>query len=742
MYRFKWFILLISFAAVLALAACSSTPSSVAEPPTGQAAAPVETATGEPAETGDQSGAVEEPEATVETVSEPADEPAGETTEPGKPADFTRKPGEVPQPSPKHSYAGTTPAPEFPENPDWLNTDRPLSLEQLKGKLVLLDFWTYGCINCIHIIPDLKRLEAEYAAELVVIGVHSAKFENEGDTENIRQIILRYGLEHPVVNDHDFLVWRTWGVQAWPTVALIDPAGNIVGGYSGEGIYRLLKPVIDSLVHEFEAKGTLDRTPLKFKLEKEGLPETVLSFPGKVLADEAGGRLFIADTNHNRLVVANIADGAVLNVIGSGQAGFDDGDFRTATFRQPQGLALSADGRTLYVADTENHALRRVDLAAETVTTLAGTGSQAPSYPPAGGVAPEVALNSPWDVLLDGDQLYIAMAGSHQIWLMDLSTGKLEALVGSGRESTRNGPLAEAGLAQPSGLALDGHGRLYFADSESSSIRYAELEAGGETGTLAGGRASLFDFGDVDGVGDEARLQHPLGLVYYDDGLYVADTYNSKIKRLDPETRESVTFLGSESGWRDGPNPLFYEPGGLDVANNKLYVADTNNHVIRVVDLATKETTTLVLKGIEKFTPSADDDHFGGQVVQLDPLEVAAGSGQVVLNIKLPAGYKVNDLAPYSMEWKIEGDVVTLAPDANRSIIAPEFPLTLEATFKEGTGKLTGDLNIFYCEAEKENLCLIEQVRLEAPLTVNSEGEHTVPLDYSIELPEIPGQTS
>ena len=241
----------------------------------------------------------------------------------------------------ERSFAGTKPAPEFPAGLDWLNTDRALTLAQLRGKLVILDFWTYGCINCMHVIPELRRLEEEYPNELVIIGVHCAKFANETDTDNIRQIILRYRLEHPVVNDGDFLVWRIWGVRAWPTLVIIDPAGNVVGSYSGEGIYSLFKPIIKSLVQEFDAKGLLDRTPLRLKLDKEGVPESGLSFPGKVLADETGGRLFIADTNHNRIVITDIASGRVLKVIGSGEPGLNDGDFRTSTFNHPQGMALT-----------------------------------------------------------------------------------------------------------------------------------------------------------------------------------------------------------------------------------------------------------------------------------------------------------------------------------------------------------------------------------------------------------------
>ncbi|MCJ7726942.1 MAG: redoxin domain-containing protein, partial [Acidimicrobiia bacterium] len=271
------------------------------------------------------------------------------------------------------SLAGTTPAFEFPTGVDWLNTEGPLTMADLRGKVVLLDFWTYGCINCMHIIPDLKRLEAEYPDELVVIGVHSAKFENEAETDNIREVIQRYGLKHPVVNDRNFEVWDAWGTNAWPTVVAIDPAGNIVGGHSGEGIYGIFQPVVRALVDEFDAKGLIDRAPIAVRLEADLSPESVLSYPGKVLADPDGGRLFIADTNHHRIVIADLTTGEVLDVAGGGAPGFDDGTFGAAAFDQPQGMALGDDGKTLYVADTANHAIRGLDLDRRVVQTVLGT---------------------------------------------------------------------------------------------------------------------------------------------------------------------------------------------------------------------------------------------------------------------------------------------------------------------------------------------------------------------------------
>jgi DNA-binding beta-propeller fold protein YncE len=498
----------------------------------------------------------------------------------------------------KKSYAGTVRAPEFPSL-DWLNTDRPLRMADLRGKVVVLDFWTYGCINCQHVIPELRRLEAKYASELVVIGVHSAKFEHERDTDNIRQIVLRYELEHAVANDRDFVVWDSYAVRAWPTLVVVDPAGRIVGQRSGEGIYETFDEVIGSLVAKFDAQGQIDRTPLGLKLEREAHPETGLSFPGKVLADVPGRRLFIADSNHNRIVVADLDTYQVQQVIGGLESGLADGDLAAARFYHPQGMALSADGHVLYVADTENHAIRAVDLVERTVETIAGTGQQTRSYPGGGGPGTAVALNSPWDLERLGGDLYVAMAGSHQLWRMDLSSGIIAPWVGSGREGISGGPLATATLAQPSGLATDGEW-IYFADSESSAVRAASLEAGGKVRRIVG--TGLFDFGDVDGVGDQVRLQHPLGVAYnpVDGLLYVADTYNSKIKTVDPEIRRAQTLLGDEEhGWRDGREPLFYEPGGLDLAEGKVYVADTNNHAIRVIDLATLETSTLVLQDTE-----------------------------------------------------------------------------------------------------------------------------------------------
>jgi thiol-disulfide isomerase/thioredoxin len=603
-------------------------------------------------------------------------------------------------------------APEFPAGLEWLNTDHPLRLADLRGKIVLLDFWTYCCINCMHIIPDLKRLEAKYPDELVVIGVHSAKFIEEGQTANIRQAMLRYGIRHPVVNDNHLQVWGSYGVSSWPTVILIDPDGRIAAGDVGEGIFAPMDAAIGELLRQYDATGRLDRRPLTLRPEQG--PASALEFPGKVLADAAGGRLFIADSGHNRIVVAGLADGAVRTVIGDGREGLKDGKFAEARFNHPQGMALGE--RYLYVADTENHVIRRADLESRTVETIAGTGRQARGRG-AAGPARETALSSPWDLVREGDSLYIAMAGVHQIWRMNLATDEISLFAGSGGEGRFDGPLHTAALAQPSGIATD-HLRLYVADSEVSSVRGMSLSGKGGVETIVGG--DLFDFGDRDGKGLAVRLQHPLGITFDKGRLYVADTYNNKIKVIEPETYACRTLLGTgKAGSADGDRAEFYEPGGLSVAGDRLYIADTNNHAIRVADLKTRRVETFRLKGLEAPAVEPEPPAFTGVVVHLPPQIVAPGAVTLEVTATLPAGYKPTADAPTAATVR-SGDraVITVGGETEKTLAAPVFPVRVGLATVRGKTDLTVDLVIYYCEAARDSVCLLKQVRLIVPVEV------------------------
>ncbi|XQQ05626.1 MAG: thioredoxin-like domain-containing protein [Leptolyngbya sp. IPPAS B-1204] len=490
-------------------------------------------------------------------------------------------------------------APELPPDYDWLNTAQPLSLKQLRGRVVLLDFWTYCCINCLHILPDLHYLEQKYKDCLTVIGVHSAKFDNEKEVENIRQAILRYNIEHPVVVDRGFHLWQHYTVRAWPTVVVIDPEGYVVGAVSGEGKRDFLDELITKLIEEHKGKGTINVQELNQRLEKENAAIHPLAFPGKILADQETDLLFIADTGHHRIVITTLA-GEVKQVIGNGAANLWDGDFEEAQFASPQGMAFDREHQCLYVADTDNHSIRKVDLQRQTVETIAGIGHQSRNLRPHQGDAHETALNSPWDVVISGHFLLIAMAGSHQIWALNLVDDALGTLIGTGAEACVDGSTEIAAFAQPSGLASDGK-ELFVADSEGSTIRAVTLDKTPQVRTVCGS-GDLFGFGDRDGQGEEVRLQHCMDVEYGDSSqLWIADTYNHKIKRVDLETGICQTLLGNgEPALRDGQGlaASFYEPSGLSMAGDWLFIADTNNHAIRRVNLKTLTVSTLEIPGL------------------------------------------------------------------------------------------------------------------------------------------------
>ncbi len=609
-------------------------------------------------------------------------------------------------------------APDFPEGLQWLNSANPISLEHLRGKVVLIDFWTFCCINCMHVLPDLKKLEDKYAKELIVIGVHSAKFTNEKDADAIREAILRYEIKHPVVNDNEFQVWQQYGVQAWPSFAIINPAGRVVGMHSGEDVYDLFDNVIGQIVTYFDSTGNLTRSSVAFGSEALTQEQSLLKYPGKIIVDTSGKRLFISDSNRNRVVAAGI-DGKIELVIGSGVQGNKDGSFAEARLNRPQGLALAGD--ILYIADTENHTIRAAHLESGKVSTVLGTGQQAREHNIAGS-GTKVALNSPWDLTLVDDNLYIAMAGSHQIWIADTDSWDARPFAGSAQEARIDGPLLQSALAQPSGISDDGK-ILYFADSETSSIRSAGLGETGQVSTIVG--SDLFDYGDIDGDSATARLQHPLGVTYHDGLLYVADTYNHKIKLIDPVKRTSTTLIGSgKRGFRDGSfaEAEFNEPSGLAIIGDKLYIADCNNHQICIADLQTRTVSTLRFRDLR---PVAERtmDAFSGREIKLQLNKVRPGAARISVGLSIPEGYKLNELAPFYVDFQSSNeDAAELAAtpediQLNRSTFEFEIPITAG----EGEATITLETVVYLCKADSP-ACLFDMIRLQIPIVVDARG--------------------
>jgi thiol-disulfide isomerase/thioredoxin len=499
----------------------------------------------------------------------------------------------------------------------WINTGG-LTLEQLRGKIILLDFWTFCCINCLHVIEELRPLEEQYKDVLVIIGVHSPKFEHEKDPDALRAAVERYGVDHPVLDDVDMEMWRQYAARAWPTLDVIDPEGYVVASMAGEGHAEGLKRLIDELIAKHEAKGTLRRgeAPL-VPVEKT---ETPLRFPGKALA-LAAGTLLVADSSHHSLVEIE-DDETILRRIGTGQKGSNDG--LEPQFNEPGGMCLlpphvaEIAGYDVVVADTVNHLLRGLKLKTGEVSTVAGSGKQwrgTVDFDPHDSKA--VDLSSPWDVAWYDDKVIVAMAGIHQLWWFDPVKRTAGMYAGTTVEALKDGPREEAWMAQPSGLSTAPDGsKLWIADSESSAIRWIE---NGELHTAVG--QGLFDFGHVDGKADDALLQHPLGVLALADGsVRIADTYNGAIRRLNDGEVSTVADGLAE------PSDIVLTPTG-DVV-----VVESGAH--RLTRLAPGTLDAAGLKGMR----SGKRHH-----TERPPTMLAPGDVELDLIFQPPPGQKLDE---------------------------------------------------------------------------------------------------
>jgi thiol-disulfide isomerase/thioredoxin len=470
-------------------------------------------------------------------------------------------------------------APELTGRGGWLNTDRDLTLAEVRGSFLLLDFWTFCCVNCLHVLDELRPLEERFADVLTVVGVHSPKFAHEAIHENVVAAVERYEVHHPVLDDPDLTTWKQYAVRAWPTLVLIDPEGYIVHVSSGEGHVDGIGRLLEELVAEHEAKGTLRRGESPYVPPPPS--QSLLSFPGKALR-LPDGRLLVSDSAHHSLV---LLDGEqVVGRIGTGQRGRQDG--ARPSFAEPQGLVLLESGHVL-VADTANHLLRALDLSTGDVETVAGTGLVWRPGDPTSGPALEINLSTPWDVEVWDGQVVIAMSGTHQLWAFDGSD--VRVLAGTTGEGLRDGEAAKAYLAQPSGLAA-GTDRLWFADAETSALRWLKDS---EIGTAVG--TGLFDFGHRDGSAADALLQHPLGVTALPDGsVAVSDTYNGAVRRYDPATDTVSTLMTGLS-----------EPSDAVVDGEHLLVVESAAHRVTRLPLPAE---ALVVDGVAQRTqrPATD----------------------------------------------------------------------------------------------------------------------------------------
>jgi thiol-disulfide isomerase/thioredoxin len=588
-------------------------------------------------------------------------------------------------------------APELEGAGGFIGTAGPLTLAALRGRVVLLDFFTQACINCVHVQEELHELERQFGDDLLVIGIHSPKFPHERDHEAVVRAVERLGITHPVLDDPDMRTWSAYAVQAWPTLVLIDPEGYIAHQVSGEGHVGYLAQGIATLLDAHGAKGTLVRGPLPV-VPSGPPPRTGLRYPGKVAHDPERGLLAVADTGHNRIVLLD-GSGAVRDIIGTGEAARRDGSFGDAALHAPQGVSFWRG--SLWIADTGNHRLRRADLEARELHTIGGP------------------LRSPWDVAPYADDiLVIAMAGTHQLWGYDPNYDRTGVVAGSGREGLVDGPAVQADLAQPSGVASLGR-LLGFVDAETSSLRVlAPADRGGvEVATVVG--TGLFDWGDRDGSIGEARFQHPTGIAALAHGFVVSDTFNHRLRTVHMETGNVATIAGSSEGFRDGvgSEARFFEPGGIARIDDVLIVADTGNHALRRVDLTTGAVTSLE-------PPAAPATRVETAVLAADAVVT------LLVSLAAPAGTHLDASGGPPLHLRVSADPAdAIEPPAPQTATA--LPAEVTVHTRSGAGTLRIEIRGAFCDdAEGEGAaCRIAESAFVVPFTLEPGGRTRLSLE-------------
>jgi thiol-disulfide isomerase/thioredoxin len=589
-------------------------------------------------------------------------------------------------------------APELRGAGGWINTGgRPLTLAGLRGKIVLLDFWTFCCVNCLHVIDELRPLEDKYGDVLVTVGVHSPKFPHETEHAAVAAAVERYEVHHPVLDDPGLETWRQYAVRAWPTLVVVDPEGYVVSVAAGEGHAEATGRLIEQLVVEHEARGTLHRGEGPYVPPPPAT--TALRFPGGVAVTPAG-TLLVADSGHHSLVELAADAETLLRRIGSGERGRADGSAAEATFAEPQGLAsLPAEvadevGYDVVVADTANHLLRGVRLADGSVRTVADLPEALKGVSTVTGEIP--AVLSPWDVAWWDERVVVAAAGVHLLLAFDPRTGAVTRIAGTTVEGLRDGPALDGWLAQPSGLAATAD-RLWFADAETSALRW--LDTGGVLHTAVG--EGLFDFGHVDGPAADARLQHPLGVTVLPDGsVAVLDTYNGAVRRFDPATATMET-LATEVA----------EPTGAVLVDGQLVVVESGAHRL---------TRPVAPGAMREVTGRA-------QSSRRPPTEIGAGPLTLAVVFEPAPGQKLDER--YGPSTRLQ--VSATPPELLVSGAGDSVELTRELVVADviGEGVLHVTAQAASCDDGVEHpACHVSRQDWGVPVRVTADGPHRLPL--------------
>ncbi|PRH76549.1 alkyl hydroperoxide reductase, partial [Streptomyces solincola] len=582
-------------------------------------------------------------------------------------------------------------APELIGKGGWINTGgKDLKLADFRGRTLILDFWTFCCINCLHVLDELRELEEKHRDTVVIVGVHSPKFVHEAEHRAVVDAVERYEVHHPVLDDPELATWKQYAVRAWPTLVVIDPEGYVVAQHAGEGHATAIATLVAELEAEHAAKGTLRRGDGPYVP-----PEPVathLRFPGKALA-LPDGTFLVSDTTRHRLVRLAADGESVLRAYGDGERGLLDGPAERARFSEPQGLALLPDGRVV-VADTVNHALRVLDADSGEVVTVAGTGAQWWQGSATAGPAREVALSSPWDVAWWRGEVWIAMAGVHQLWAYDPAAGTVRVAAGTTNEGLVDGPAAEAWFAQPSGLAVSADGEsLWVADSETSALR--RVDADDRVRTAVG--TGLFDFGHRDGEAARALLQHPLGVTALPDGsVAVCDTYNHALRRYDPSSGQ-VSTLATD----------LREPSGAVLAGEDIVVVESARHQLTRLRLPEQAVQVAAVAHRTRREATA----------------VAPGTLRLDVVFRAPTGQKLDERYGPSTRLLVSATPPELIADGAGAGADLSRTLTLDPAVTEGV--LHVSAMAASCDDDEANeypACHVHQQDWGVPVAVRADG--------------------
>lgn len=601
----------------------------------------------------------------------------------------------------------------------WFNVSRPLKVGDLEDRVILLDFWTYACVNCIQALPEIKALEKEYGSKLTVIGVHSAKFVNEKDSKAIRKAILKYDINHPVINDDNLKIWNSFKISSWPSFVLINPKGNIIATYVGEEDIPRLKSEVKEVISKF--KYQLNRASLPIMLEGANLIGNVLDFPTKLEYSSnfsyqkyKNPALFIANSGANNIIVSSLS-GDIIVKIGSKVDGFLDGDFSEASFSAPQGLLY--DNGKLYVADKGNHALRLIDFKEEKVTTLIGSSKKG-SFIDKKTSAKDVDLASPTDIEFfpDKNHIVIANSGTHQILSYDLKKEEVSVLAGSGVEGIEDGKYPKNSLAQTADMDVFNK-KLYFVDSKTSSLRV--LDSKGEVETLIG--KGLFDFGNKDGSKEEALMQHPLGLLVDDTGAYISDSFNHVIRKYSFSSKKISSLVGSKVRGEDlgsAKSTEFDEPEGIKSILGNFYISDSNNNRIVLVNRGTLKSGVLDIMPPLRLSKEGFLEYLPN--LQRAPTINVVNDEEISFKININKGWKINENGPSFL------NLLELVKNDQANLIATFDWNSIEHNkiklpkLKIGVDYILQGV-IYYCEDKKNSLCYIKSY--EQQIIANQESK-------------------